>query len=174
MSNDVENVTEQSNQDMDNVTEETLAETPKAKRAAKEKTTPAWIAFTEGVRAHLDAEGLSPEVEVQKGFVQYRNPETGQKLYIAKQGRTVTRVESTLDMVGTLDAAYPLSGIGKITCSIEPTEVSVVEALRLLMTSTEKLRPSVRAAKAPTEETADASDETESASESSADESPAA
>ena len=122
----------------------------KAPKAPKEKATPAWIAFTAGVKAHLEAEGLVPEIEEQKGFVQYLNPSTQQKLYIAKQGRAVTRIETTLDLVGVIDGAHPLPEDrpnGKIACSLDPDHDTVLEAMRMLMTSTEKLRPAKRTAK---------------------------
>lgn len=115
----------------------------------KPKPTPAWISFVAGVQALMEAEGLKPAVEVQKGFVQYHNTVTGHKLYIAKQARAVTRIDTTLQLVGVLDGAHPLSAPnGKIACQIEATQDNAVEAIRLLMTMDEKVRPAKRAPKA--------------------------
>lgn len=124
---------------------------PAKKKEDKTPAIPAWVSFTEAVKAHLAAEGLTPGVDEQKGFVHFVNPATQHRLCIAKQGRAVTRVETTLDLVGVLDGAYPLPADkpnGKIACSLEPNQDTVLGAIRILMTSDDKLRASKRTGKA--------------------------
>lgn len=113
-----------------------------------DKLKPAYEAFVAAVKAHAIALGLA--VKEQKGFFQFRRPATDQRLYIAKQGRGVTRIDTTLPRsvltVNGKDISLPLTKeIGKIECHVDPTVESVTEALTILAGYDVK----VRSAKAP-------------------------
>lgn len=114
----------------------------------KLKPAPAYEAFVAAVKAHGIALGLA--VKEQKGFFQFRRPATNQRLYIAKQGRGVTRIDTTLPRsvltVNGRDISLPLTKEnGKIECHVDPTVESVTEALTILAGYDVK----VRSAKAP-------------------------
>jgi hypothetical protein len=114
----------------------------------KLKPAPAYEAFVAAVKAHGIALGLA--VKEQKGFFQFRRPATDQRLYIAKQGRGVTRIDTTLPRsaltVNGKDISLPLTKEnGKIECHVDPTVESVTEALTILAGYDVK----VRSAKAP-------------------------
>lgn len=115
----------------------------------KAKPAPAYEAFVAAVKAHGVALGLA--VKEQKGFFQFRKPATDQRLYIAKQGRGVTRIDTTLPraalVVNGKDISLPLTkDNGKIECHVDPTVESVTAALTILAGYEAK----VRAAKTPT------------------------
>lgn len=104
--------------------EETAMEQEMA--ADAEDKTPAWVDFTAALDAHAQALGL--QVQDQAGFTKYINAETGHKLYVAKQGRKVKRVDTTLPILGqdgTYDLAKPN---GKIACHVVP-ELDYVTAV---------------------------------------------
>jgi len=135
--------------------EETATEEGMTAESAEDKT-PAWVDFTAALDAHAQALGL--QVQDQAGFTKYINAETGHKLYIAKQGRKVKRVDTTLPILGqdgTYDLAKPN---GKIACHIVPELDYVTAALtQLADSSVGKLRSAKRvkaAVEAPAEEPA--------------------
>lgn len=118
-----------------------------AAEAAEEEKAPAWIQFTSALNAHAAALGL--QVTEQKGFTKYINAETGHKLYVAKQGRAVKRVDTTLPILGQ-DGTYPLAKPnGKIECHVVAELETVTKVLEQLAdTSVGKLRAAKRAPKA--------------------------
>jgi hypothetical protein len=132
-----------------------------AAEAAEEEKAPAWIQFTAALNAHASALGL--QVMEQKGFTKYINAETGHKLYVAKQGRAVKRVDTTLPILGQ-DGTYPLSKPnGKIECHVVAELETVTKVLEQLAdSSVGKIRAAKRApkAEAPAAE-AEATDSTE-------------
>lgn len=117
---------------------------------SKEAKAPAWEAFAAGLRAHAEALGL--EVQEQKGFIKYVNGKTQHKLYVARGGRAVKRVDTTLPLIGKVDAAYALEKPnGKIECHVIPEVQAVLEVLTMLASEDfGSLRPSKRAPKAET------------------------
>lgn len=128
------------------------AETPataKEAAASAEDKTPAWEAFANGLRAHAESLGL--KIEEQKGFIKYENEATGHKLYVARGGRAVKRVDTTLPILGQPNTLPLEKANGKIECHVVP-EVEAVKGALTLLASEEfgKLRPSKRAAKAET------------------------
>lgn len=131
-------------------TEETMNNESDAGTAteSKEPKTPAWEAFANGLKAHAESLGL--QIDVQKGFIKYVNATTGHKLYVARGGREVKRVDTTLPLEGVFEGAYGLEKPnGKIACHIRPDVQMVTEALTLLAGSDfGELPPSKRAPKA--------------------------
>jgi len=117
---------------------------------AKEPKTPAWEAFAAGLKAHAEALGL--EVTEQKGFIKYVNGKTQHKLYVARGGRAVKRVDTTLPLIGKVDSAYALEKPnGKIECHVVPEVQAVLDVLTILASEEfGSLRPSKRAPKAET------------------------
>jgi hypothetical protein len=115
--------------------------------AAEEEKAPAWMQFTAALNAHAAALGL--QVAEQKGFTKYINAETGHKLYVAKQGRAVKRVDTTLPILGQ-DGTYPLSKPnGKIECHVVAELETVTKVLEQLAdSSVGKIRAAKRAPKA--------------------------
>lgn len=100
----------------------------------KDKTPPAYLAFVAAVAAHAAALGL--HVKEQKGFFQIYS-ETGHKLYVAKQGKGVSRIDTTMPrsilVVNGQDLSLPLSKPnGRIACHVDPSVESVNRALEVL------------------------------------------
>lgn len=114
---------------------------------AEEAKTPAWEAFTTGLKAHAQSLGL--EVVEQKGFVKFVNGSTGHKLYAAKGSRSVKRVDCTLDILGQPNTLPLEKANGKIACHIVP-EVEAVKTVLTMLASDQygTLRASKRAPKA--------------------------
>jgi hypothetical protein len=128
--------------------EETATEDGMTAEAASEDKTPAWVDFTAALDAHASALGL--QVQDQAGFTKYINAETGHKLYIAKQGRKVKRIDTTLPILGQ-DGTYDLSKPnGKIACHLLPDLEVVTAALtQLADSSVGKIRAAKRVKAAP-------------------------
>ena len=80
------------------------------------------------------------------------NLETGHKLYVAKQGKEVKRVDTTLPILGQ-DGTYPISKPnGKIECHVIADLETVTAVLsQLADTSVGKIRPAKRAPKVEAE-----------------------
>ncbi len=118
-----------------------------AEADAEPAKAPAWIDFCAGLNAQAQALGL--QVQTQKGFTKYVNLETGHKLYVAKQGKEVKRVDTTLPILGQ-DGTYPLSkDNGKIECHVIADLATVTAVLTQLADgSIGKIRPAKRAPKA--------------------------
>lgn len=115
--------------------------------ASEETKEPAWQAFASGLMAHAQALGL--QVTEQKGFVKFVNGVTGHKLYAAKGGRAVKRVDTTLPILGQANTLPLEKANGKIECHVIPEVEAVKEVLTLLASDQfGALRPSKRAAKA--------------------------
>lgn len=135
-----------------------------AAEAAAEDKKPAWIEFTAALTAHAQALGL--QVTEQVGFTKFVNPETGHKLYVAKQGRAVKRVDTTLPILGQ-DGTYPLDKPnGKIECHVVAELEKVTEVLtQLADSSVGKIRAAKRApkAEAASEPAAESTESTEQA-----------
>lgn len=115
--------------------------------AAEESKAPAWVEFNAALSAHAQALGLA--VQEQASFTKFINLETGHKLYVAKQGRQVKRVDTTLPILGQ-DGTMPLSKPnGKIECHVIPEIETVTKVLtQLADSSVGKLRAAKRAPKA--------------------------
>ena len=161
--NEIEMTNTESTETVETETQDVEGEQLAAEAAAEEKK-PAWIEFTAALAAHAAALGL--QVQEQKGFTKFMNPETGHKLYVAKQGRTVKRVDTTLPILGE-DGTYPLDKPnGKIECHVVAELDKVTEVLtKLADSSVGKIRAAKRAPKAEAaiEETAEAADSAEQA-----------
>ena len=115
--------------------------------APKEKAVPAHLAFVAASKAHADLLGLSQKD--QKGFFQVWNATTGHKLYIAKQGRSVTRIDTTLPMSALDGICLPLDKPnGRIACHVQPTTEAVALALEVLASYSDKIPSPKRPAKA--------------------------
>lgn len=110
----------------------------------KEKAPAAHLAFIEAVRVHAAALGLG--YKDQAGFAQFYEAETGHKLYIAKQGKQVKRVDTTLPLLGVLEGAVELDAPnGKIACHIPAEQGVVFQALTMMADkSFGKIRPAAR------------------------------
>lgn len=126
----------------------TVAPTPQADKPAP-KGPPAYEAFVSACEAHARALGLS--VKEQKGFYQFA-ASTGHRLYVAKQGRGVTRIDTTLPRqvlaVNGRDISLPLSKPnGRVACHIDPTVESVNAALEILASYQAKIDPPRKATK---------------------------
>lgn len=112
----------------------------------KEKKAPAYQAFVSALSTWAEANGLS--VKEQKGYFQFKNPSTGHRLVVAKQGKAVTRIDTTLEVLGqpgTRDLEAPN---GRITCHIDADLDTVMHYLGILAHGQDKLRPPMRKAKA--------------------------
>lgn len=114
--------------------------------AKKERKEPAYKAFVAALEAQAAALGLS--VKEQKGYFQFSNPATGHRMVVAKQGKAVTRIDTTLEVLGE-EGTYPLSAPnGRIVCHIEANPEIVARYLQRLATSTDKIRAPKREKKA--------------------------
>lgn len=130
--------------------------------AAEETKTPAWKEFSAALSAHAAA--LDLEVQDQVGFIKFMNKETGHKLYVAKQGRLVKRVDTTLPILGQ-DGTYALEKPnGKIECHVVAELDKVTEALTKLADSATygKIRAAKRAPKAEVEAAPEQGEQVES------------
>lgn len=127
--------------------EETATEQQLEAEGVEAEKIPAWVDFTAALDAHASALGLT--VQTQKGFTKYVNMETGHKLYVAKQGKEVKRVDTTLPILGE-DGTYALSKPnGKIECHVIADLEKVTAVLtKLADSSMGKIRPAKRQAKA--------------------------
>jgi hypothetical protein len=132
--------------------EDTATEEQLEADSEEEAKAPAWIDFCAALNAHAQALGLS--VQTQRGFTKYLNLETGHKLYVAKQGKEVKRVDTTLPILGQ-DGTYPLSKEnGKIECHVIADLATVTAVLTQLADgSVGKIRSAKRAPKAEVEAT---------------------
>lgn len=146
--NEIENTQAEQLEATESTTEQMDAEDQAlAAEAEAETKTPAWVDFIAALDAHAQALGL--QVQEQKGFTKFINGETGHKLYVAKQGRAVKRVDTTLPILGQ-DGTYALSKPnGKIECHVVADLETVTKVLSQLADSTAgKLRAAKRAPKA--------------------------
>lgn len=117
------------NESKDNGAAEVVAEPTSAD--GEKKAAPAYQVFMTALQAHVEALGLS--IKEQKGFIQFMNQTTGHKLYLAKGGREVKRVDTTLPKDQLEGLWLPLENDnGRITCHIEPTVDAVALALEVL------------------------------------------
>lgn len=102
---------------------------------------PAYEAFMAAVSAHAKALGL--DVKEQKHFFQIFAG-TGHKLYVAKDKKSVNRVDTTLPrtalVVNGRDISLPLdTPNGRIACHIDPTVESVLTALDVMANFKDKI-----------------------------------
>lgn len=133
---------------MENNTENTSTET-QATATVKERKEPAYKAFIAALETQAAALGLS--VKEQKGYFQFKNSTTGHRMVVAKQGKAVTRIDTTLEVLGQ-EGTYPLEAPnGRIACHIEANPDVVAHYLEMLATGTEKLRAPKREKKAKPE-----------------------
>lgn len=134
--------------------------------AQEEAKAPAWVEFGAALTAHAQALGL--QVQDQVGFIKFINGETGHKLYVAKQGRLVKRVDTTLPILGQ-DGTYPLSkSNGKIECHVVAELETVTKVLtQLADSSIGKIRAAKRApkAEAPAAESTESTESSEASAE---------
>ncbi len=112
--------------------------------SSEPKSPPAYQAFIAAVQAHVTALGLDLQVKEQKGFFQFGSSSTGHRLYVAKQGRGVTRVDTTLPRtaltVNGRDISIPLTKPnGRVACHIDPSVESVAAALEVLASFEHKI-----------------------------------
>lgn len=113
----------------------------------KVRAVPAYEAFVAACRAHGEALGL--QVKEQKGFFQFINATTGHKLYVAKQGRSVTRIDTTLPMSALPGISLKLEKPnGRIACHVQADVDAAQLALDTLATYGEKIPAPKRQAKA--------------------------
>lgn len=135
---------------MENNTETTTTTTETlSPKAAKEKQAPAYLAFIAGLEQKAQALGLS--VKEQKGYYQFKNLVTGHRMVVAKQGKVVTRVDTTLPVLGQ-EGTYALDmPNGRIECHIDANPDTVAHYLEVLATSGEKIRAPKREKKAKAE-----------------------
>lgn len=126
--------------------EDTATEQQMTAEAAEEAKPPAWMDFCAALSAHATALGL--QVQDQAGFTKFINGETGHKLYVAKQGRAVKRVDTTLPILGQ-DGTYALAKPnGKIECHVVPELETVTKVLtQLADASVGKIRSAKRVPK---------------------------
>lgn len=143
---------------MENIesTIETESTTSTEAAPKKERPAPAYLAFVQGLQAKAEALGLA--VKEQKGYFQFKNLATGHRMVVAKQGKAVTRIDTTLEVLGQ-DGTYPLDAPnGRIACHIEANPDVVAFYLEMLATGDAKLRAPKREKKAaPVEQAAQAS-----------------
>ena len=112
----------------------------------KEKAEAAHLAFVAAVEAHAQALGLS--TKAQKGFFQVFNATTGNKIYVALQSRGVTRIDTTLPADALPGISLPLEKVnGRIECHVVPTAEAVSQALDVLASYEQKIRPPKKADK---------------------------
>lgn len=127
---------------MENNTESTTNETTTTATAEatakKERQAPAYLAFVEGLQTKAEALGLS--IKEQKGYVQFKNLTTGHRMVVAKQGKAVTRIDTTLEVLGQEGTRELDAPNGRITCHIDPNPDTVAHYLAMLAESGEKLR----------------------------------
>jgi hypothetical protein len=124
--------------------EETGPEDKGSTGGDKEKAAPAYAAFITAVHKHLSAVGVSLDFKEQKGFFQFGSKATGHRLYVAKQGRGVTRVDTTLPrtalVVNGKDISLPLTKPnGRVACHVDPSVESVNAALEVLASYQDKI-----------------------------------
>jgi len=131
--------------------EQATGDAPTEEVPTKDKAEPAYLAFVAATNAHAALLGVS--VKEQKGFFQYSSAVNGHKLYVAKQGKGVSRVDTTLPRtaltVNGRDISLPLSKPnGRVTCHIDPSVESVNAALEVLASFSDKIpapkKPSVK------------------------------
>lgn len=129
-------------------TEEIAADSESApNEVEKPKAAPAYEAFLAAVRAHAGALGLVQKD--QKGFFQFANATTGHKLYVAKQGKQVTRIDTTLPMDVLGGISYGLEKPnGRIVCHVEASVEACSLALDALASYGEKIPAPKRQPKA--------------------------
>lgn len=129
----------------ENTNTETETQTTEAK-APKERKEPAYKAFISALETQAQVLGLS--VKEQKGYFQFKNLATGHRMVVAKQGKAVTRIDTTLEVLGQ-EGTYALEvPNGRIACHIEANPDVVAHYLEMLATGTEKLRAPKREKKA--------------------------
>lgn len=139
-------VLEASAEETEESVEAAPAEGDKAGEAEKEA---AHLAFVAAAQAHAEALGL--QSKDQKGFFQFFNGTTGHKLYVAKQTKGVTRIDTTLPMDQLGAIALPLDKPnGRIQCHVLATQEAVSTALDLLASYGEKIPSPRKAAKVET------------------------
>jgi pantoate kinase len=150
-----ETVTENTETEMQQIEQEIEAEdelsadSESAPNEVQAKPTPAYEAFLEALKSHAAALGLSQKD--QKGFFQFANAATGHKLYIAKQSKGVTRIDTTLPLAVLGEVAYDLEKPnGRISCHVQPTVEAVSMALDTLASYSEKIPAPKRQPKAET------------------------
>jgi hypothetical protein len=127
------------------------AQNEKAPKVPKEKAPPAHLAFIAAVKAHAETLGLG--YKDQKGFAQFFNAESGHKIYVAKQGKAITRIDTTLPVLGQTGTYELVAPVGRITCHIDP-DMNVVEGFLAMLAdnATGKIPAPKKAAKAATAE----------------------
>lgn len=126
-------------------TEETTTAEPKVKREA------AWLSYAAALTAKAQALGL--QAIEQKGFLNFKNEASGHRVCVAKQAKTVSRVDTTLPLLGQ-PFAYALAegkANGKIACHVQSDLETVSMVLDLLASTSDHVRPAARKAKAEVE-----------------------
>jgi hypothetical protein len=116
----------------------------------KQKREAAWLAYASALTAKAQALGL--QAIEQRGFLNFKNEATGHRVAVAKQSKAVTRVDTTLSLLGQ-PFAYPLAEgktNGKICCHTNADLETVSMVLDLLASTQDKVRPSARKPKAET------------------------
>lgn len=133
--NEIVNTNEE--QVMETETEEqTLEAAAESAEEQEQKKAAAHLAFIAAAEAHAKALGL--QTADQKGYFKVWNAETGHKLYVAKQARGVTRIDTTLPPTELSGMTLPLEKPnGRITCHVAPE--SVTAALDKLATYNDKI-----------------------------------
>ncbi len=121
----------------------------KAPKAKKERPAPAYKAFIAGLLASVEAMGLGLSHKEQKGYYQFSNPTTKHRLVIAKQGKAVTRIDTTLDVAGQ-EGTLPLEKEnGRIACHVVADPQVVLGFLEAMALGDAPIRAPKRQPKAP-------------------------
>lgn len=108
----------------------------------KEKAPAAYLAFMAAVAA---AEDLGLNVKEQKGFFQVWSA-GGHKIYVGKSSKERVRIDTTLPrsalIINGRDISLPLAKPnGRIVCHVDPTVEALKEALMVLASYSDKIRP---------------------------------
>ena len=114
---------------------------PRARTRSIPPGTPlAFEQFMAALKTTLDRAGEMVTVSENSGWVILEGTFTKQRVLIAKSKTAVTRVASTLSPE-LIQGATPEDGNGRIASWLPPTIASVNEAIRILATGNETLRP---------------------------------
>ena len=139
---------------MENNTESTIETTETTNTATeaapkKERPAPAYKAFVSACQNYAEMLGLS--VKEQKGYFQFSNPATKHRIVVAKQGKAVTRIDTTLEVLGQ-DGTLPLEKAnGRIACHLAADLATLEHYLSMLASGAEKIRAPKRSPKAASE-----------------------
>lgn len=100
--------------------------------------------FMAALRDPLKRAGDKVKVSSNAGWIKIEGAANGHKVYIAKTKTGISRIESTLD-ADLITGAIPYEGSnGRIASSLPPETEAVTEAIQLLVSLAEHIRPPAR------------------------------